>query len=64
MDTVRKIQEVDAMDNVFVLIAHDLSLRDRIPLFPERINGWEEADLGSGTRWVFCEEFHDAVRDG
>jgi glyoxylase-like metal-dependent hydrolase (beta-lactamase superfamily II) len=57
MDTVRKIQEVDAADNVFVLIAHDLSLRERIPLFPETINGWRERDLGLVTRWVFCGEF-------
>lgn len=57
MDTVQKIQQLDALDNVFVLIAHDLSLRDRIPLFPERINGWEERDLGGKTRWVFCGEF-------
>ncbi|GAM41183.1 hypothetical protein TCE0_041f14119 [Talaromyces pinophilus] len=63
MTTVQKIQELDALDNVFVLIAHDLSLRDRIPLFPERINGWEEMDLRGRTRWVFCGEFtcDDAV---
>jgi len=50
------------MDNVFVLIAHDLSLRDMIPLFPERINGWEDRDLGGRTRWLFCGEFDDALK--
>jgi hypothetical protein len=56
MDTVRKIQEFDAVDNVFVLIVHDLSLRDRIPLFPKTINGWRGRDLGIETRWEFCGE--------
>lgn len=57
MDTVRKIQELDAADNIFVLIAHDLSLRDRIPLFPEMINSWKERNLGVETRWAFCKDF-------
>jgi glyoxylase-like metal-dependent hydrolase (beta-lactamase superfamily II) len=57
MDTIGKIQELDASDDVFVLIAHDLSLRDRIPLFPKTINSWRANDLGRKTRWVFCNEF-------
>lgn len=62
MDTVRKIQELDAADNVFVLIAHDLSLRDRIPLFPETINAWRASNLGAETRWLFCSDFGPALR--
>lgn len=57
MDTVRKIQELDAADDIFVLIAHDLSLRDRIPLFPTTINSWRASNLALETRWVFCNEF-------
>ena len=34
METVRKMQGVDAVGDILVLIAHDESLRDRMPLFP------------------------------
>ena len=62
MDTVRKIQEFDAADNVFVLIAHDLSLRDKIPLFPKTINTWRAKNLRTETRWLFCNDFEPALR--
>jgi glyoxylase-like metal-dependent hydrolase (beta-lactamase superfamily II) len=61
MDTVRKIQELDAADNVFVLIAHDLSLRDKIPLFLKTINAWKESNLRTETRWLFCNDFEHAL---
>ena len=62
LDTVRKIQELDAAENVFVVIAHDLSLRDRIPLFPNKINEWRANDLRSATRWLFCSDFEGSVQ--
>ncbi|KAJ5497537.1 hypothetical protein N7463_009524 [Penicillium fimorum] len=55
-ETVRKIQELDAHDGVFVVLGHDRSLRTRIPMFPEKLNGWREMGLGSETRWMFCED--------
>lgn len=57
MLTVCKIQELDAAENIFVLMAHDLSPRDKIPLFPQKINGWRTADLKTKTRWLFCDDF-------
>ena len=62
-DTVRKIQELDAADNVLVVLAHDRSLRDRIPLFPQKINEWRAKDLDSTTRWLFVKDFEDAFRN-
>jgi glyoxylase-like metal-dependent hydrolase (beta-lactamase superfamily II) len=64
METVKKIQELDAAKNVFVVIAHDLSLRESIPLFPEHINGWMEENLKVKTRWLFCRDFESALRVG
>ncbi|KAK3940208.1 N-acyl homoserine lactonase AttM [Diplogelasinospora grovesii] len=61
MDTVAKIQELDAADNVLVLMAHDLSLSDQIPLFPKTINGWRASGLKTGTRWLFCGDFLPAL---
>ena len=57
MDTVRKIQELDAVEGVLVLMAHDLSLRDRIPIFPDTINDWRASGLKTETRWLFCNDF-------
>ena len=57
MLTVRKIQELDAAENIFVLMAHDLSLQDKIPLFPEKLNSWRTAGLKAKTRWLFCDDF-------
>ncbi|KAL2167187.1 hypothetical protein VTG60DRAFT_1599 [Thermothelomyces hinnuleus] len=62
MDTVGKIQELDASDDVFVVMAHDLTLRDRIPLFPEELNDWKERGLRSSTRWLFLRDFEGVVR--
>lgn len=62
MDTVRKIQELDASESVFVVMAHDLSLRDQIPLFPEKINSWRADDWRKKTRWLFCRDFENALQ--
>lgn len=63
MDTVRKIQELDASENIFVLLAHDLSLRDQIPLFPKSINTWRADDLRVKTRWLFCRDFDNPLQE-
>lgn len=56
-DTVRKIQELDALDNILVLLAHDMSIRDKLPLFPHTINAWRSSRLKEDTRWLFCHDF-------
>ncbi|KAL4974090.1 Metallo-hydrolase/oxidoreductase [Aspergillus desertorum] len=63
METVRKIHELDARDEVFVVLGHDRSLREMIPMFPERVNGWREMGLRAETRWLFCEDFRDVEFD-
>ena len=57
LETVRKIQELDASDNVLVILAHDKSLLGHIDLYPKAINDWYSKDVGSKTRWLFCEDF-------
>lgn len=54
METVGKAQEFDALDNVFVIISHDVSLSGVIPLFPQKINSWKTDDLKGKTGWRFC----------
>lgn len=55
--TVHKIQELDALDNVLIILAHDLSLQTQIPLFPQKINGWKGSSLKADSRWLFCKDF-------
>lgn len=56
LDTIRKIQELDAADECLVIIAHDLSLRDKIPMFPDNINSWRADGIKTETRWLFYED--------
>lgn len=55
VDTIRKIQELNAADNVFVILPHDGSVVGHIPLFPRPINDWQGMGLGVSTRWLFCK---------
>ncbi|KAL1866893.1 hypothetical protein Daus18300_006596 [Diaporthe australafricana] len=59
VETVAKIQELDAAGNVLVLLAHDDSLHGHLPLFPERVNHWQSLGLREDTRWLFCKELED-----
>ncbi|MCJ1384331.1 hypothetical protein MMC17_007447 [Xylographa soralifera] len=62
MDTVQKIQALDAAENIFVVISHDLSLRNRIPVFPTSINNWRLKNMRMETRWLFCSDLEGAVK--
>lgn len=57
METVEKIHEFDASEEIFVILGHDKSLRTRIAMFPEKINDWKSKNLRDETRWLFCEDF-------
>ncbi|KAF3769426.1 hypothetical protein M406DRAFT_231518, partial [Cryphonectria parasitica EP155] len=57
LETVRKIAELDAAENVFIILAHDESLKSHLDLFPKSINGWQAKGLRSRTRWLFCKDF-------
>ena len=59
MKTVSKIQGMDADCSLLVLLAHDESLDEHLPLFPERVNDWLAQNLGDDSRWAFCKEFKD-----
>lgn len=61
METVRKIQELDADDNILVLMAHDLSLREKLTFFPKTINDWRSGPFKEKTRWLFVHDFWPAL---
>jgi hypothetical protein len=39
-NTATRLQELDADDRVFVIIAHDSTVRDGVDHFPESLNDW------------------------
>ncbi|KAJ9612578.1 hypothetical protein H2200_004175 [Cladophialophora chaetospira] len=61
------MQEFDAVDNVFVIIAHDDTLLDKdvgIEWFPHgTLKDWKQRDLANKVRWAFLKDFTQAVED-
>lgn len=60
--TLDEMKALDATAEVFVIIAHDESLRDFLPFFPQRINDWDEAGYKRVGTWRFLKDFAQGVR--
>lgn len=60
-DAVNKLEIFDASPDVFVLIAHDTSLLEVLPFFPETITNWDSADFKSDGKWRFLKDYENAV---
>lgn len=64
MTTIHSMQEYDGDESVFVILAHDPSLRSSdAPFFPEPINDWKQRRLSQKLRWKWTEEILDALND-
>ncbi|WAO95518.1 Lactamase-B domain-containing protein [Fusarium falciforme] len=59
--SVGKVIELDARDDVFVVVAHDSTLLDVINFFPDKVNDWKENGWKEKSRWRFLKDFHGAV---
>ncbi|KAJ0420591.1 beta-lactamase-like protein [Aspergillus carlsbadensis] len=59
--TVEKIKQLDACEDVLVILPHDGSLRGAIDVFPRRINDWKQKGVKESTRWKFCHEMEEAL---
>ena len=59
--TLHKIETFDADDNVFVIAAHDWSLKDVIELYPRRANDWKTKGWKEAGRWRFLADFQKAI---
>lgn len=64
LDTVHKIEELDAADNIFIILAHDESTKNHIVLFSHQINDWKAKSLRSQTSWLFFKDFVKAMDRG
>jgi hypothetical protein len=61
--TIGDVQEADADDNVFVIIAHDDTVKGVVDLFPKTANDWKEKGWAKHVRWAFLKEFEPAMKE-
>lgn len=54
--TMGKLQELDCLENVLVIISHDSTVRDAAPHFPESLNSWKRDGLGGKVKWAFLRD--------
>ncbi|KAL6708928.1 hypothetical protein ACN47E_002335 [Coniothyrium glycines] len=55
-NTARWLQELDADEKIFVIIAHDLTVRDGVDHFPKSLNDWKSRGWGQSLKWAFFRD--------
>ncbi|KAJ7261708.1 beta-lactamase-like protein [Mycena haematopus] len=58
--SLEKLATFDADPDIFVLIAHDISLRSSIQYFPAYLNHWKASGLKDTTVWSFVDKTNPA----
>ena len=63
LETIGKMQECDGDEDVFVILAHDASLRTsgNVPFFPKAVNDWKERGLGRDLKWAWIGDIKRAL---
>lgn len=61
LESIVKMEEFDANEDVFTVIAHDPSLVGVADFFPKRANAWKEKEWADRTRWEFLKDFDSKV---
>jgi glyoxylase-like metal-dependent hydrolase (beta-lactamase superfamily II) len=57
IETIGKVQELDALESIFVMLAHDTSLLDVVDFFPSTVGDFGKREWKSKVRWAFLKEF-------
>ncbi|RKU43005.1 hypothetical protein DL546_002810 [Coniochaeta pulveracea] len=60
-ETISKIQEFDAADNIMVMMAHDASLLDVVDFFPKQVDDFMSKGWKEKARWRFLKDFAEAI---
>ncbi|KAF7720036.1 Uncharacterized protein PECH_008091 [Penicillium ucsense] len=55
--TIFQLQRFDALDNVLIIFAHDITLKTIIDEFPATLNDWRAKGWGDSGRWRFLQDF-------
>ncbi|KAM0142658.1 hypothetical protein ACHAP3_001764 [Botrytis cinerea] len=61
--TIERVMEVDASDEVLVVMAHDETLKDVASFFPQYANSFRESGWADKARWLFLRDFVGAVNN-
>lgn len=57
--TTRQLQELDCNQDIFVVVAHDSTVRDGVPHFPQSLNDWKARGFGKGLKWAFLRDLEN-----
>lgn len=61
--TINGTQTLDAEENIFVVLAHDMSLRGTIEVFPKAANDWKQKGWKDQSRWRFLSDLAVAAAE-
>lgn len=61
IQTLEKVQEFDAKDNVFFVGAHDYTIRGIVEFFPAGANDWKAKGWREKAHWKFLEDFQGVL---
>ncbi|KAK4940773.1 hypothetical protein LTR10_019166 [Elasticomyces elasticus] len=50
------LQQLDCNEDVFVIIAHDSTVRDGVEHFPNSLNQWKAEGWGKNLKWAFFRD--------
>jgi glyoxylase-like metal-dependent hydrolase (beta-lactamase superfamily II) len=56
-DSVRRLFDFDAQDNIFTVIAHDNSLKDVVDFYPKSAVDWKKLGWKKRGTWRFLRDF-------
>ena len=62
-ESLRKIEEFDANDQVLIAMAHDPVLKDVLHCYPNTANNWRDLGAKDNARWAFLNDFKEAVEN-
>jgi len=60
-ETIKKLQEADAHNNILIVAAHDASMLNVVDFFPKPANDFMEKGWVQKTRWAWLADFAKAV---
>jgi glyoxylase-like metal-dependent hydrolase (beta-lactamase superfamily II) len=63
MNTMRWLQELDCDESIFVIIAHDSTVRDGVDHFPKSLNDWKSKGWGNSVKWAFFRDLEVYWKD-
>ncbi|KAJ7748032.1 beta-lactamase-like protein [Mycena metata] len=58
--SLEKLATVDSDEDFFVVVSHDISLRESIPYFPASLGGWKTDKLKERVVWNFVNKANPA----